>query len=70
MKVPQKVKNKALQIARHAQKQRELNIELSKMLDELGVDTSGAKGSEFFDVIGYLEGDCDPQPLLQYLESL
>lgn len=70
MKIPKRLKQVAEQIAKTAEKQKRLNRELSEMLDNLGVDTSGLSGDGFFSAIGYLEGDCDPQPLFDYLEEL
>lgn len=65
MKVTKRLINIANQIARNAERQRELNARLNDELEKMGVDTDDDRITE---VIAYLEGDCTAQPLIDYLE--
>lgn len=67
MKIPKYLKDTLYQMSNLAAKQRKLNVILNKQLDKLGVD----KDDEMFVwAFGYVEGDCSPEPLIQYLEEL
>ena len=45
---------------------RDLNRRLSVMFDSIGIDESDP---EFVAAFGYLEGDCDEKPLLDYIQE-
>lgn len=67
MKIPKRLRQVAEQIARNAERQRRLNAELNNLLENMGVDLGN---EDLTDPIAYLEGDCSPQPLFDYLEEL
>ena len=53
-------------IAQTAKTARDLNRRLSAMLDSIGIDESDP---EFEAAYGYLEGDCDEKPLIEYVKE-
>lgn len=67
MKIPKRVRQVANQIVKNAKKQRELNRELTSLLEDMGVDL-GDRWIE--EPLAFLEGDCDSQELFDYLEEL
>lgn len=67
MKIPKRVKQVAEQIAKNAEKQRKLNTELNKLLEEIGVDLGDC---QLLEPIAALEGDCSTDLLYDYLEEL
>jgi hypothetical protein len=67
MKIPKYLKDTVYQMSRLAKKQINLNRKLNKQLDKLGIDRDT---DEFMWAFGYVEGDCSPEPLIQYLEEL
>jgi len=56
----------ATAIAQTAQTARELNRQLSEMLEDAGIDTDSV---DFVSAYGYLEGDCDEKPLIEYVKE-
>ena len=56
----------ATAIAQTAQTARELNRQLSEMLETAGIDTDSV---DFVSAYGYLEGDCDEKPLIEYVKE-
>ena len=62
----EKIELAATAIARTAQKARELNRQLSEMLESAGIDTNSV---DFVSAYGYLEGDCDEKPLIEYVRG-
>ena len=62
----EKIELAATAIARTAQKARELNRQLSEMLESAGIDTNSV---DFVSAYGYLEGDCDEKPLIEYVKE-
>lgn len=56
----------ATAIAQTAQTARELNRQLSEMLEDAGIDTDSV---DFVSAYGYLEGDCDEKPLIEYVRE-
>lgn len=56
----------ATAIAQTAQTARELNRQLSEMLESAGIDTNSV---DFVSAYGYLEGDCDATPLIEYVKE-
>ena len=67
MKVSARMRSIMRRLAAAAQRQRELNRALDEEFDRCGIETNS---QEFWDAFGYLEGDCDEQPLIDYIESL
>ena len=53
-------------IAQTAKTARDLNRRLSAMLDSIGIDEGDP---EFEAAYGYLEGDCDEKPLIEYVKE-
>ena len=62
----EKIELAATAIARTAQKARELNRQLSEMLESAGIDTNSV---DFVSAYGYLEGDCDATHLIEYVKE-
>lgn len=56
----------ATAIAQTAKTARELNRQLSEMLESAGIDTDSI---DFVSAYGYLEGDCDEKPLIEYVRE-
>lgn len=56
----------ATAIAQTAQTARELNRQLSGMLEDAGIDTDSV---DFISAYGFLEGDCDEKPLIEYVKE-
>ena len=56
----------ATAIAQTAQTARELNRQLSEMLEDAGIDTDSV---DFVSAYGFLEGDCDEKPLIEYVKE-
>ena len=56
----------ATAIAQTAKTARELNRQLSEMLESAGIDTDSV---DFVSAYGYLEGDCDEKPLIEYVKE-
>ena len=56
----------ATAIAQTARTARELNRQLSEMLESAEIDTNSV---DFVSAYGYLEGDCDAKPLIEYVEE-
>lgn len=67
IKIPKKLKQIAEQITKNAEKQRKLNTELNKLLEEMGVDLGDRW---LLEPIAALEGDCSTDLLYDYLEEL
>ncbi|MBE6666788.1 MAG: hypothetical protein E7607_00560 [Ruminococcaceae bacterium] len=53
-------------IAQTAKTARDLNRRFSAMMDSIGIDESDP---EFEAAYGYLEGDCDEKPILEYIQE-
>ena len=62
----EKIEMAATAIARTAQTARELNRQLSEMLESAGIDTNSV---DFVSAYGFLEGDCDEKPLIEYVKE-
>ena len=56
----------ATAIAQTAKTARELNRQLSEMLESAGIDTDSI---DFVSAYGYLEGDRDEKPLIEYVRE-
>ena len=56
----------ATAIAQTAKTARELNRQLSEMLESAEIDTDSI---DFVSAYGYLEGDCDEKPLIEYVRE-
>ena len=67
MKIPKYVKDHICRMADLARKQQIMNNQLTTYLDKLGVDMDC---KEFEDCFSYVEGDCCPEILIEYLEEL
>ena len=67
MKIPKYVKETIVQLSNNSKKGRELNKKLKEQLDKIGVDQDTP---EFMWAFGYVEGDCSPKTLIDYLEEL
>lgn len=63
----QKKQRQVNDIAKNAEKQRELNLKLNTELEKMGVDLGDDR---IIEVIAYLEGDCSADELIGYLEEL
>ena len=56
----------ATAIAQTAKTARKLNRQLSEMLESAGIDTDSI---DFVSAYGYLEGDRDEKPLIEYVRE-
>lgn len=67
MRIPKYVKEHIRKMSDLARKQQIMNNQLTTYLEKLGVDMDCG---EFEDVFSYVEGDCCPDILIDYLEEL
>ena len=67
MKIPKYVKEHIRKMSDLARKQQIMNNQLTDYLEKLGVDMDYG---EFEDAFSYVEGDCYPDALIDYLEEL
>jgi hypothetical protein len=67
MKIPKYVKDHIRKMSDLARKQKIMNNQLTTYLEKLGVDMDCG---EFEDVFAYVEGDCCPEILIDYLGEL
>lgn len=67
MKIPKYVKDHIYKMADLARRQQIMNNQLTTYLDKLGVDMDCDR---FEDAFSYVEGDCYPDALINYLEEL
>lgn len=67
MKIPKYVKEHIRKMSDLARKQQIMNNQLTTYLEKLGVDMDC---DEFEAVFSYVEGDCCPDILINYLEEL
>ncbi|MBR2343003.1 MAG: hypothetical protein IKA64_01970 [Clostridia bacterium] len=66
MKVSKKLKSLLENLASNAMSARRLNQLIQKEFEKLGVDTDS---QEFISAFGYIEGDGDIAPIIDYIES-
>ena len=67
MKIPEYIRDHIRKMSDLARKQQIMNNQLTTYLDKLGVDMDC---KEFEDCFSYVEGDCYPDALIDYLEEL
>ena len=66
MKVSKKLKSLLEALANTSKKSRELNRKIQVEFDKLGVNTDTV---EFANAYGYIDGDCDISPIIDYIEN-
>jgi hypothetical protein len=67
MKIPKYLINHIYKMSDTARKLQIMNNELNTYLDKLGIDKDT---EEFEDAFSYVEGDCYPNALIDYLRGL
>ena len=67
MKIPNYVKEHICNMSKTARKLQHMNIKLNEYLDKLDIDKDN---EDFEDAFSYVEGDCYPWALINYLEEL
>ena len=67
MKIPKYLVEHIYKISDTARKLQVMNNELNIYLDKLGIDKDT---EEFEDAFSYVQGDCYPNALIDYLRSL
>lgn len=67
MKIPKYLKEHISKMSKTARKLQYMNVRLNEYLDKLGINKDT---EEFEDAFSYVEGDCYPWALINYLEEL
>ena len=67
MKIPKYLVEHIYKMSDQARKLQHMNIKLNEYLDKLGIDKDT---EEFEDAFSYVEGDCYPNALIDYLRGL